>query len=90
MAEAAGRDVNAAAVNEIYDAYHRKAVTLQFGLDRIFDPHWRVMAGVNGEASADRALRHLGRLSADRLADAGDLNMANSDVDPTLRATASP
>jgi translocation and assembly module TamA len=75
--------INAAAVNEIYDAYHRKAVTLQFGLDRIFDPHWRVMAGVYGEASQIERYGIWGYYQLIGLPTQVIWNMANSDVDPT-------
>ncbi len=42
---------NAAAVNEIFPAYRRKAITAGIGLDRVFDPHWEVRVGVTGEVS---------------------------------------
>jgi translocation and assembly module TamA len=75
--------INAAAVNEIYDAYHRKAVTLAFGLDRIIDPHWRVKAGVYGEASQIERYGIWGYYQLVGLPTQVIWNMANSDVDPT-------
>jgi translocation and assembly module TamA len=42
---------NAAAVNEIYDAYTKKAVSFGVGLDRTFNPHWRAKVGLTGEVS---------------------------------------
>ena len=42
---------NAAAVDEIFPAYRRKAVTVGVGLDRILSPHWEVKMGVASEWS---------------------------------------
>jgi translocation and assembly module TamA len=75
--------INAAAVNEIYDAYHRRAVTLAFGLDRILDPHWRVKFGVSGEVSEIERFGIWGNYSLIGLPAQVILNEANSDVDPT-------
>ena len=75
--------INAAAVNQIYDAYHRKAVTLAFGLDRIIDPHWRVKAGVYGEASQIERYGIWGYYQLLGLPTQVIWNEANSDVDPT-------
>jgi translocation and assembly module TamA len=41
----------AAAVNEIFPAYRRKAVTFGVGLDRVFPPHWEVKVGLTSEVS---------------------------------------
>ena len=75
--------INAAAVNEIFDAYHRKAVTLQFGLDRILDPHWRVKVGVYGEVSQIQRYGILGNYQLIGLPTQVIWNEANSDVDAT-------
>ena len=75
--------INAAAVNEIFDAYHRKAVTLTLGLDRIIDPHWRVKMGVYGEASQIQRYGIWGYYQLVGLSAQVILNEANSDVDPT-------
>jgi translocation and assembly module TamA len=74
---------NAAAVNEIYDAYHRKAVTLVLGLDRILNPHWRVKVGVSGEVSQIQRYGIWGYYSLIGLPMQVILNQANSDVDAT-------
>src|SRR5262249_52874182 len=42
---------SAAAVNEIFPAYLRRAITFGVGLDRIIDPHWRVKVGLSAEWS---------------------------------------
>src|SRR5689334_4351871 len=42
---------NAAAVNEIFPAYRRKAVTVGVGLDRVISRHWEVKVGVASEWS---------------------------------------
>jgi translocation and assembly module TamA len=75
--------INAAAVNEIYAAYQRRAVTLAFGLDRILDPHWRVKFGVSGEVSEIQRYGIWGNYSLIGLPAQVILNEANSDVDPT-------
>jgi translocation and assembly module TamA len=48
-----GQDATAsgAAVDEIFPAYRRKAVTFGLGLDRVIDPHWHVRAGITAEWS---------------------------------------
>lgn len=74
---------NAAAVNEVYDAYTRKAVTLALGLDRIVNPHWRVKAGLASEVSQITRYgitNHYKLLSMPMQA---ILNEADSDVEPT-------
>ena len=74
---------NAAAVNEIYDAYRRKAVTLTLGLDRIINPHWRVRVGISGEVSEIQRYGIWGDYKLIGLPVQVILNQANSDVDPT-------
>jgi translocation and assembly module TamA len=74
---------NAAAVNEIYDAYHRKAVTLTVGLDHILNAHWRVRAGVSGEVSEILRYGTWGYYKLVGLPGQVIYNRANSDVEPT-------
>jgi translocation and assembly module TamA len=74
---------NAAAVNEVYDAYTKKAVSLGVGLDRIFNPHWRAKVGLTGEASQ---ITRYGITGYYKLLGAPMqviLNQADSDVEPT-------
>ena len=74
---------NAAAVNEVYDAYTKKAVSLGVGLDRIFNPHWRAKVGLTGEVSQ---ITRYGITGYYKLLGAPMqviLNEANSDVEPT-------
>jgi translocation and assembly module TamA len=75
--------INAAAVNEIYDAYRRKAVTLAFGIDRIFNPEWRLKTGVSGEVSEIQRYGIWGNYKLVGLPSQLIWNRANSDVDPT-------
>jgi translocation and assembly module TamA len=74
---------NAAAVNEIYDAYTRKAVTLGFGLDRIFNPHWRGKIGLSGEISQVTRYGITGYYRLLGMPMQAILNEADSDVEPT-------
>ncbi len=74
---------NAAAVNEIYDAYTRKAVVLAVGLDRIIDPHWRVRAGFSGEISQVTRYGIPGYYKLLGMPMQAILNQADSDVEPT-------
>lgn len=74
---------NAAAVNEIYDAYTRKAVTLTLGLDRIFNPHWRARIGLTGEVSQLTRYGITGNYQLIGLPMQVILNRADSDVEPT-------
>jgi translocation and assembly module TamA len=74
---------NAAAVNEIFDAYHRKAVTLLVGIDHILNPHWRYKVGVSGEVSQIQRYGIWGYYSMIGLPGQVIYNRANSDVDPT-------
>ncbi|HSH99206.1 MAG TPA: BamA/TamA family outer membrane protein, partial [Reyranella sp.] len=74
---------NAAAVNEIFDAYRRKAVTLTLGLDRILDPQWRVKVGVHGEVSEIQRYGIWGYYQLIGLPAQVIYNRADSDVDPT-------
>ena len=74
---------NAAAVNEVYDAYTKKAVSLGVGLDRIFNPHWRAKVGLTGEVSQ---ITRYGITGYYKLLGAPMqviLNEADSDVEPT-------
>ena len=74
---------NAAAVNEIFDAYTRKAVTLGVGLDRTFNRHWRAKIGITGEVSE---LTRWGTTNDYKLIGLPMqvlLNQADSDVEPT-------
>ncbi|MBN9086926.1 MAG: outer membrane protein assembly factor [Reyranella sp.] len=74
---------NAAAVNEIFDAYHRKAVTLLVGIDQILNPQWRFRAGLSGEVSQIQRYGIWGYYSLIGLPAQVIYNRANSDVDPT-------
>lgn len=74
---------NAAAVNEIYDAYTRKAVTLTLGLDRIFSKKWRAKVGVSGEISQVTRYGNTGYYKLIGVPMQVILNEANSDVEPT-------
>jgi translocation and assembly module TamA len=74
---------NAAAVNEIFDAYHRKAVTLLVGIDQILNPQWRFRIGVNGEVSQIQRYGIWNSYSLIGLPGQVIYNRANSDVDPT-------
>jgi translocation and assembly module TamA len=74
---------NAAAVNEIFDAYHRKAVTLLVGIDQILNPQWRFRVGVSGEVSQIQRYGIWGYYSLIGLPAQVIYNRANSDVDPT-------
>jgi translocation and assembly module TamA len=74
---------NAAAVNEIFDAYHRKAITLLVGIDQILNPQWRFKAGVYGEVSQIQRYGIWGDYSLIGLQGQVIYNRANSDVDPT-------
>jgi translocation and assembly module TamA len=74
---------NAAAVNEIFDAYHRKAITLLVGIDQILNPQWRFRAGVYGEVSQIQRYGIWGDYSLIGLQGQVIYNRANSDVDPT-------
>jgi translocation and assembly module TamA len=74
---------NAAAVNEIYDAYTRKAVVLGVGLDRIINPHWRVQAGLSSEVSQVTRYGITGHYKLIGMPMQAILNEANSDVEPT-------
>jgi len=74
---------NAAAVNEIFDAYHRKAVTLLLGIDQILNPQWRFKVGVNGEVSQIQRYGIWGDYKLVGLPAQVIYNRANSDVDPT-------
>ena len=74
---------NAAAVNEIFDAYHRKAVTLLLGIDQILNPHWRFRIGVSGEVSEILRYGIWGYYKLIGLPGQVIYNRANSDVDPT-------
>jgi translocation and assembly module TamA len=75
--------INAAAINEIYDAYHRQAMTLAMGLDRVLNPHWRVRAGVYGEVSQIERYGIWGTYQLIGLPLQVNLDQSNSDVDPT-------
>jgi translocation and assembly module TamA len=75
--------VNAAAVNEIFDAYQRKAITLLLGIDQILDPQWRFRIGVSGEVSQIQRYGIWGYYSLIGLPGQVIYNGANSDVDPT-------
>jgi translocation and assembly module TamA len=74
---------NAAAVNEIYDAYRRKAVTFGVGLDRIFSPQWRAKIGLTSEVSEIQRYGITGNYKLVGLPMQGILNKADSDVEPT-------
>jgi translocation and assembly module TamA len=74
---------NAAAVNEIFDAYHRKAVTLLLGIDQILNPHWRVKTGISGEVSHIDRFGISGDYKLVGLPSQVIFNQANSDVEPT-------
>ncbi len=74
---------NAAAVNEVYDAYTKKAVTLGFGLDRIFDPHWRAKIGLGAEVSQVTRYGIPGYYRLIGMPMQVILNEADSDVEPT-------
>ncbi|TMJ25862.1 MAG: outer membrane protein assembly factor [Alphaproteobacteria bacterium] len=74
---------NAAAVNEIFDAYHRKAVTLLLGIDQILNPQWRFKVGVSGEVSQIQRYGIWGDYKLIGLPAQVIYNRANSDVDPT-------
>ncbi|MCW5734929.1 MAG: outer membrane protein assembly factor [Enhydrobacter sp.] len=74
---------NAAAVNEIFEAYSRKAVTLTLGLDRIFNEHWRGKVGVSGEISQVTRYGITGHYKLIGVPMQVIWNRANSDVDPT-------
>ena len=74
---------SAAAVNDIYDAYTRKAVTLTLGLDRIFDPHWRAKVGLSGEVSQITRYGITGYYKLIGVPMQVILNEADSDVEPT-------
>lgn len=74
---------NAAAVNEIFDAYHRKAVTMTLGLDRIFNPHWRAKVGVSGEVSEILRYGVTGYYKLIGVPMQAIYNQADSDVEPT-------
>jgi translocation and assembly module TamA len=74
---------NAAAVNEFYDAYARKAVTLGVGLDRIFDPHWRAKVGLAGEVSQITRYGIAGNYQLLGMPMQVINNEADSDVEPT-------
>jgi len=74
---------NAAAVNEIYDAYTKKAVTLGVGLDRIFNPHWRAKVGFTGEVSQITRYGITGYYKLLGMPMQVILNEADSEVEPT-------
>ena len=74
---------NAAAVNEIYDAYTRRAVTLTVGLDRIFNPHWRAKIGLSGEISQVTRYGNTGYYKLIGLPMQVILDESNSPVEPT-------
>jgi len=74
---------NAAAVNEIYTAYHRKAVTLLVGIDQILNPQWRFKVGVSGEVSEIERYGIWGYYKLIGVPAQVIYNRANSDVDPT-------
>jgi translocation and assembly module TamA len=74
---------NAAAVNEIFDAYHRKAITLLVGIDQILNPHWRFRVGMSGEVSEILRYGSWGYYKLAGLPGQLIYNRANSDVDPT-------
>jgi translocation and assembly module TamA len=74
---------NAAAVNEIYDAYTKKAVSLTLGLDRIFNKQWRAKVGVSGEISQVTRYGNTGYYKLIGLPMQVIWNKANSDVEPT-------
>jgi len=74
---------NAAAVNEIYDAYTKKAVSFGVGLDRIFNPHWRARVGLTGEVSQITRYGITGYYKLIGMPMQVILNEADSEVDPT-------
>ena len=74
---------NAAAVNEVYDAYTKKAVSLGVGLDRIFNPHWRAKVGLSGEVSQITRYGITGYYKLLGMPMQVILNEADSDVEPT-------
>jgi translocation and assembly module TamA len=74
---------NAAAVNEIFDAYQRKAITLLLGIDQILNPQWRFRVGVSGEVSQIQRYGIWGDYKLVGLPGQVIYNRANSDVDPT-------
>lgn len=74
---------NAAAVNEIFDAYQRKAITLLLGIDQILNPRWRFKVGVSGEVSQIQRYGIWGDYKLVGLPGQVIYNRANSDVDPT-------
>ncbi len=74
---------NAAAVNEVYDAYTKKAVSFGVGLDRIFNPHWRATVGLTGEVSQITRYGNTGYYKLLGMPMQVINNQANSDVDPT-------
>jgi translocation and assembly module TamA len=74
---------NAAAVNEVYDAYTKKAVSLGVGLDRIFNPHWRAKVGLSGEVSQITRYGIPGYYQLLGAPMQVILNEADSDVEPT-------
>ena len=74
---------NAAAVNEVYDAYTKKAVSLGVGLDRIFNPHWRAKVGLTGEVSQITRYGITGYYKLLGMPMQVILNEADSDVEPT-------
>jgi len=74
---------NAAAVNEIFDAYRRKAITLLLGIEQVLSPQWRFKVGVSGEVSEIQRYGIWGYYSLIGLPAQVIYNRANSDVDPT-------
>lgn len=75
--------LNAAAVNEIYPAYRRKAVSLTAGIDQIFNPQWRLRAGLSGEVSQIQRYGIWGDYSLIGVPTQVIYNRADSDVEPT-------
>jgi translocation and assembly module TamA len=74
---------NAAAVNEIFAAYQRKAVTLLLGVEQILNPQWQFKLGVNAEVSQIQRYGIWGYYKLIGLPGQVIYNRANSDVDPT-------
>ncbi len=74
---------NAAAVNEIFPAYRRKALTFGVGLDRVLSPHWEVKAGLSSEWSQITRYGITGYYNLYGLPMQAILNEADSLIDAT-------
>jgi translocation and assembly module TamA len=83
LAKQADGLANFAAVNEIFPAYRRKAVTATAGLDYTINPHWRVRTGLNGEISELQRYGIWGYYNLLGIPSQLLLNQADSDVEPT-------